>query len=200
VIILKLGGSLLSGTALQQWLFLAKEHGKGQLVLVPGGGVFADQVRLMQSQWHYNDQTAHYMAILAMQQMALLLQGLCSDLLIVDRVEAIKPALARQQVVIWSPWAEELDAASIPARWDVTSDSLAAWLAVQLAATRLVLVKSASVSAEQSIAQLTELGIIDKAFVQFVQGQELAIQCLAAHQFSALKVHLNSGVLPSVTI
>lgn len=194
MIILKLGGSLLSGAVLQQWLVLAKEHGKGQLVLVPGGGVFADQVRLMQSQWHYNDRIAHYMAILAMQQMALLLQGLCSDLLIVNQVAAIKPALAQQQVVIWSPLAVELDAARVPASWEVTSDSLAAWLAVQLAAAQLVLVKSADVSASQSIEQLAKLGVIDKAFMQFVQGQELAVQCLAAHQFSALTAHLNSVV------
>lgn len=59
MIVLKLGGSLLSSAEpsyLRQWLSLASEQGKGKLVIVPGGGVFADQVRLMQKQWHYNDQ------------------------------------------------------------------------------------------------------------------------------------------------
>ncbi|BCG64200.1 MAG: 5-(aminomethyl)-3-furanmethanol phosphate kinase [Methyloprofundus sp.] len=187
MIVLKLGGSLLSSAEpsyLRQWLSLASEQGKGKLVIVPGGGVFADQVRLMQKQWHYNDQKAHYMALLAMQQMALLLQGLCSNLVIIDRVTAIAPALAQQQVVLWSPLAEELDADDVPASWDVTSDSLAAWLAVQLAAAQLVLVKSVEISVDQSVEQLVALGVIDKAFAQFVQGQDLAIRCLERQQLA----------------
>ena len=84
MIVLKLGGSLLSSPALMQCLQLASQKGQGQLVIVPGGGVFADQVRLTQKKWQYDDKAAHYMAILAMQQMALLFQGLCADLVLVD--------------------------------------------------------------------------------------------------------------------
>ena len=49
------------------------------MVIVPGGGAFADQVRLAQQHWQFDDKTAHSMAILAMQQMALLFKGLKGD-------------------------------------------------------------------------------------------------------------------------
>ena len=51
MIVLKLGGSLLSQATLVEFLDLARQYGKGQVVIVPGGGVFADQVRLTQKQW-----------------------------------------------------------------------------------------------------------------------------------------------------
>ncbi len=186
MIVLKLGGSLLSSPALMQYLQLASEKGQGQLVIVSGGGVFADQVRATQTQWQYDDKTAHAMAILAMQQMALLFQGLCPDLVVVDKVAAIHAALQRQHVVVWSPLLTELDAKGVPASWDVTSDSLAAWLAIQLSASKLMLVKSASIPEGESLEQLTHAGIIDKAFTRLVHNKPLMVECISAQQLSVL--------------
>jgi len=193
VIVLKLGGSLLSSPALMQCLQLASKKGQGQLVIVPGGGVFADQVRLTQKQWQYDDQTAHYMAILAMQQMALLFQGLCADLVVVDKVAAIVPALQRQKIVVWSPLVTELDAEEISASWDVTSDSLAAWLAIQLSATRLILMKSIQIPEKTTLAELSTLGVIDKAFTRLVHNKSLMIECISYHQLSLLATCLNNN-------
>ena len=192
MIVLKLGGSLLSQTTLIQYLELARLEGKGQVVIVPGGGVFADQVRLTQKQWQYNDRTAHYMAILAMQQMALLLQGLCSDLVLVNKLAAITPTLQQGKVVIWSPLLEQLDKADIPATWDITADSLAAWLAMQLVAERLVLVKSADIPNNATLEQLSTLGIIDSAFVGMVYNSPLIIECISVHQLSTFARNLNN--------
>ena len=194
MIVVKLGGSLLSHAALTQFLQLAKQYGKGQVVIVPGGGVFADQVRITQQQWQYEDRTAHYMAILAMQQMALLFQGLCAGLVIVNNVEMIRSSMQQQNVVIWSPLSSELDAAGIPANWDITSDTLAAWLAVQLAIDHLILVKSADFSADSTIQHLSNLGIIDKAFVDFVHKHTLTIDCISYHQISNFSASLKKHV------
>ncbi|WP_428354140.1 uridylate kinase [Methyloprofundus sp.] len=190
MIVLKLGGSLLSHAALSQFLQLAIQQGNGQLVIVPGGGVFADQVRLTQQQWQYNDRTAHYMAILAMQQVALLYQGICAELVIVNHIEKVRSCMP-QQVVVWSPLASELDAAGIPASWDVTSDTLAAWLAVELAIDQLILVKSTNFSNTSSLQDLSALGIIDNAFTKFVQNHSLTIDCISYHQLSTLAARLN---------
>ncbi|MBT3813136.1 MAG: uridylate kinase [Gammaproteobacteria bacterium] len=190
MIVLKLGGSLLSHAELREFLQIASRDGQGQVVIVPGGGVFADQVRLTQHQWQYGDHTAHCMAILAMQQMALLFHGLCADLVIVDEVELIRLRLQQQNVVIWSPLPSELDAAGVAANWHVTSDSLAAWLAVQLSIDHLILVKAAEFSAGSSIQQLSTLGIIDQAFAEFVQYHPLTIDCITYHQFSTLAASL----------
>jgi len=192
-LVLKLGGSLLSHTALIQFLQLASQEGKGQVVIVPGGGVFAEQVRLTQQQWQYDDKTAHYMAILAMQQMALLFQGLCPDLRIVNKVGLIR-AKMQQHAIIWSPLATELDAAGIPASWDITSDTLAAWLAVQLSIEQLILVKCAEFSADSTVQQLSDSGIIDKAFADFVHNNKLSINCISYQQLSTVATSLKKHV------
>ena len=194
MIVLKLGGSLLSSPILPQWLYLAVQEGRGSVVIVPGGGVFADQVRSTQKIWQYDDQTAHYMAILAMQQMALLFKGLCSDLCVVNKVEAIRPALEKKAVVVWSPLAIELDAGKIKASWDVTSDTLAAWLAVQLSAERLILVKSAQLPENTTLQQLSEQAIVDKAFAGFVQHHPITVNCVSLSHTSALSASLKKNV------
>ena len=162
-------------------------------MVVPGGGVFADQVRLTQKQWQYDDKAAHYMAILAMQQMALLFQSLCADLVLVDKVAAIAPALQQQKIVVWSPLATELDAAGIPASWDVTSDTLAAWLGIQLSAARLILVKSIQVPENATLEQLSTLGVIDKAFTRLVHNTSLMIECISYHQLPFLATCLKNN-------
>jgi len=194
MMIVKVGGSLLSNAAFVEYLKLLSEQGKKSVVIVPGGGGFADQVRSTQKIWGYDDTIAHYMAILAMQQMALLFKGLCSDLVLIDTVESIASVLQQQQVVVWSPRASQLDAGGVPASWDVTSDTLAAWLAVQLSAQRLLLLKSAALPMEPTLEALSALGIVDKAFVQFVQDQALAVECIQCHHLSALAACLNNDV------
>jgi len=194
MIVLKLGGSLLSKPALMQFLKLANAKGRGQLVIVPGGGVFADQVRVTQKKWQFDDQTAHTMAILAMQQMALLFQSLCVDLVLVNKVAAIAPTLQQHTAVIWSPVISELDDAGLAASWDITSDSLAGWLAIQLSANKLTLVKSRNIPFNATLEQLSTLGIIDKAFTQIVHNKSLKISCISHHQLSVLATCLNDNV------
>jgi aspartokinase-like uncharacterized kinase len=71
MIIVKLGGSLSRADTLIKCLNSVEQNYQGrEVVIVPGGGAFADQVRLAQHHWQIDDKTAHNMAILAMQQMA----------------------------------------------------------------------------------------------------------------------------------
>ena len=169
-VIIKLGGSLSRTDALVNCLDAVEKNYQGRaVVIVPGGGAFADQVRLAQQHWQFDDNTAHHMALLAMQQMALMFKGLKPDFAIADSVAAIQEQLTQQRTVIWSPSIIELDNAGIEACWDITSDSLAAWLAKALSATELILIKSAVIDDSLSFDQLTEQDIVDKAFCAFVE-------------------------------
>lgn len=161
--VVKLGGSLLEASVLPACLDTV-ERFAGHTLLVPGGGVFAEQVRIAQRVYRFGDVAAHRMAILAMQQMALLFKGLRPDFRMVDTVE--NPS-GRTGVAIWSPRVDELDKAGVPAGWDITSDSLAAWLAARVEADELILVKAAAVSAGASLIELQEQGIVDAAFTRF---------------------------------
>lgn len=187
MIVIKLGGSLSRTDALVDCLSAAEKNYQGRaVVIVPGGGAFADQVRLAQQHWRFDDTTAHHMALLAMQQMALLFKGLKPDFVIAANVEAIQNQLGRKRTVIWSPDIIELDNAGIPASWDITSDSLAAWLTKTLSATELVLIKSAAIDSGLSLQQLAAQNIVDKAFCDFVAQTAFKIRIVDAQSWGAV--------------
>jgi 5-(aminomethyl)-3-furanmethanol phosphate kinase len=184
MIVVKLGGSLSQSDTLVNCLNSVEQNYQGRaVVIVPGGGAFADQVRLAQQRWEFDDTTAHRMAILAMQQMALLIKGLKGDFSIARSVTDIRKQLNRHKIVIWSPDIVGLDNAAIQASWDITSDSLAAWLATALSASELILVKSAIIDASLSLQQLANQNIIDKGFCDLVRQATFKIQVINQQDF-----------------
>ena len=78
-------------------------------------------------------------------------------------------------MLIWSPSIHELETNDIAESWDITSDSLAAWLANKLSAKQLTLVKSASIDQNLSLQELSLVGVIDKSFCEFVAESEFKI-------------------------
>jgi aspartokinase-like uncharacterized kinase len=184
MIIVKLGGSLSQSDVLIKCLNSVEKNYQGRsVVIVPGGGAFADQVRMAQQRLQFDDKTAHRIAILAMQQMALLIKGLKDDFSIARSITDIRKQLHRQKIVIWSPDIVELDKAAIQASWDITSDSLAAWLAKVISARELVLVKSAIIDASLSLQQLAEQDIVDKGFCDSVRQATFKIQVINQQHF-----------------
>ena len=106
------------------------------LLVVPGGAAFADAVREHDRRFDLQAATSHRMAIIAMDQFGWLLSDLipggvpCTDV----------AAGVRGRVPILLP-AALLASDPLPASWEVTSDSIAAWVAGAANAGRLVLVK-----------------------------------------------------------
>ncbi len=186
--VIKLGGSLISDVStLTHCLQNIKNHSQENIVIVPGGGVFADQVRHTQKQWGFDEQTAHDMALLAMQQMALLFKSINSSFKIADSVFTVQQAWHQYSVVIWSPDIKELSASSVKASWDISSDSLAAWLANQLKVEELILVKSSNIPLPLDILALQKQGILDEAFADFVKN--------ASYKISVINKQMLNGIL-----
>lgn len=168
--VVKVGGSLERSCNLKTYLTKIDQHYHAGLVIVPGGGVFADTIRQAQQRWHFDDECAHHMAIIAMQQMALLFQSILSDFKFADGLKEIKERSSNGERLIWWPDFKLLNQAGIAACWDVTSDSLAAWLANAVNADELILVKSAEIPAGLNLSELTRLGIVDPCFIEFTQN------------------------------
>ncbi len=171
--VVKLGGSLANSSHLIHWLQALSQT---NVVIVPGGGPFADTVRVAQTRWHFDEHTAHHMAIIAMQQFGRMLVGLCPKLKATTRLEALPQSCGNSKV--WLPNPEVLDQAGIPATWDISSDSLAAWLAGEINAQHLLLVKSLDelatmVGAEGEIGfiQAANSGLVDAAFGRYAMNQ-----------------------------
>jgi 5-(aminomethyl)-3-furanmethanol phosphate kinase len=174
---------LSKSQALPNCLYQIAQSPNKQVVIVPGGGDFADQVRFAQQQWLLDDVIAHEMAILAMQQMALMFKGLESGFTVACGVAEVKNCLKLNHApVIWSPTISELNAAKVPCTWEVSSDSLAAWLAKQLNATELILLKAAAVTTND-LALLRQQGIIDAAFIRYVENADFTVQILSKDNF-----------------
>jgi aspartokinase-like uncharacterized kinase len=170
--VVKLGGSFAHSPVLRSILGTI-EAAPCLLVVVPGGGPFADAVRSAQPGMAYGDDAAHRMALLAMAQFAEALGGLGARLIPASSLAGIRAALTAGAVPVWSPWplADGLEA--LPASWDLTSDSLAAWLAGKLRAERLVMIKHAA--APVTLQQAAETGIVDPLFPQYAGRSGAAI-------------------------
>jgi dihydroneopterin aldolase len=164
--VVKLGGSHAFAPHLADWIAAIATH-VGRIVVVPGGGPFADAVRATQPKIGFDDDAAHRMALLAMEQYGCALASLNPRFVLAESRAEIDRNLAAGRIPIWLPTRMVLAASEIPWSWDVTSDSLAAWLAGTLQAARLLLVKHAAdetVSAET----LVRRGVVDAAFPRFL--------------------------------
>jgi 5-(aminomethyl)-3-furanmethanol phosphate kinase len=114
------------------------------LLIVPGGGPFADAVRDADRRLGLSDAAAHWMAVLAMDQYAQVIAEKLPRAVIVTEPRQIADALSARPVAhipVLAPyrWLRETD--PLPHSWQVTSDSIAAWVAGRVGARRLVLVK-----------------------------------------------------------
>lgn len=123
-LVVKVGGSLFPEAV--SIVSLLKKSGR-PLLIVPGGGPFARLVRSM----HLPDEPAHWMAILAMDQFGWYMAAggipVTHDLSLPARTEILLPYRVLR----------ERD--PLPHTWDVTSDTIAAWVASELGIDLLLL-------------------------------------------------------------
>ncbi len=179
--VIKLGGSLSNDSRLRSCL--ASIADVGNVIIVPGGGPYADAVRAQQMRWKFPDELAHRMAVIAMDQFALQLQGMEPRLKLASNMVDIQQANLQQRSVIWLPSVMVLSDASIAKNWNATSDSLAAWLAGTLKAEQLILVKSCDIPPGATLAELTEGGILDRGFIQMSQNAARRIRIVSISEF-----------------
>ena len=171
------------------WLECIESLSKKQtIVIVPGGGEFADDVRRLQKQYGFDDVIAHKMALLAMSQYGYFLQGIQADLAIIqDYKQCLEAQHGNNRPFLWIPLDIMNGASGIEASWDYTSDSIALWLAIKLNAAQLILVKSAPLTAtETTLDVLMESDCLDKGFQRFSDQFSGEIYCLQKSQVEQL--------------
>lgn len=140
--VVKVGGSLSRGEHLPLLCRRLAEIGQHHpLLLVPGGGPFADTVRALDRRFGLEDSAAHWMAIQAMDQYGWLLADLVPGSKAVTDLAAARALAGAGRVAVLLPYALLRAADPLPHSWDVTSDSIAAWIASMAGAPLLVLLK-----------------------------------------------------------
>jgi probable H4MPT-linked C1 transfer pathway protein len=143
ITVVKIGGSLLADPRQWRTAIAALAAASQPLVVVPGGGPFADAVRGVDAAFTLTDDAAHWMAIAGMDQHAEMIVATGDAFVRVHDAPGIERALHRGLIAVIAPlqWLRAAD--PLPHSWDITSDSIAAWIASRINATRLVLIKPA---------------------------------------------------------
>ena len=196
--VVKLGGSLIKSPELKNWLHTLVKISDGQLLIVPGGSVFADAVRTAQQYTQVSDATAHQLALLAMDQYGLLLAGINSHLVTASNELEIAERGWQHRAIVWLPSHMVLADEHITQNWQVTSDSLSAWIAKKINAEHLVIVKSADLSVYQNkpnIETFVEAQVLDQAFAEFAANCNFKCWLLNKRQHAVFSSGLDEAHL-----
>ena len=125
MIVVKIGGSVAENAGnIIKALFETGE----KILIVPGGWIFADTVRKLD----LDDDTAHWMAVMSMNIFGLYLSRFA---------EAIEPEdfdFDFTGVKIILPYRIVRNFDELPHSWDVTSDSIAIWIAEKMGAEKIL--------------------------------------------------------------
>lgn len=176
--VIKIGGSLYNSEYLVDWLNTLSNCNKQNIIIVPGGGPFANQVRLVDHLYELDQALAHNMAVLGMQQFGYLLASLCPKLCLAATKEQIDACWNQAQVVIWEPFDMVNRYCKLEKSWEVTSDSLAAWLASFLSVDRVLFVKSAEITLAiptPTIAELAKQRCIDSTLPKLLAEMNIPV-------------------------
>ena len=141
--VMKVGGSLAEYPAslrdlCQKLSELSRFH---RLLVVPGGGRFADVVREFDRIFDLSDTAAHKMAILGMDIYGLFLSDITPNSRICYTLKRAEEASAAGALPILSPSRFMFLEDPLEHSWDTTSDSIAAYIAGLLHVNKLILLK-----------------------------------------------------------
>ena len=116
--VIKIGGSVMH----MGWKILETlEDVKAKMLIVPGGGLFSDLVKVVYDIYGISESTAHWMAILAMDQYAYFLAG--------GKYRMTDVPEFPEGLTILRPYNLMREKDPLPKSWKVTSDAIAAWIA-----------------------------------------------------------------------
>ena len=171
-VVIKVGGSLFDWPELRSSLAKLLEEQRAarrHLVLLAGGGQAADFVRTLDRTFALGDVPAHHLALRSLDLTAHLLAALLPGLVVVEELAALDGAWNQGRTPVLAPrrFLEEKDLASpdpLPPSWDVTSDAIAARVAVHLSAVELVLLKSTPLPRGTDRRAAACLGLVDRFF------------------------------------
>ena len=148
MIVGKVGGSLYDdprlGPALRTWVSEQPEP----VLLVPGGGAFADAVRELDRVHRLGEEAAHWLAVASLAAPEQFLRRMLAD----------------TPVAVLDVRAFCQSDHALPHTWAVTTDSIALRAAVVGNATRLVLLKSTDIPPDTSWETAAARGWVDPHF------------------------------------
>jgi aspartokinase-like uncharacterized kinase len=150
LVVVKVGGGLSAHPGALEAVCgaLTAAARRNRVLVVPGGGPFADAVRAFDEQHALGADAAHWMAILAMNQYAHVLAARIPGAVLIEEPGMVHRATSPSGIAVLAPYRWLHAADVLPHTWQATSDSAAAFVAGALDAVRLVLIKPTDAPAE----------------------------------------------------
>jgi aspartokinase-like uncharacterized kinase len=198
--VLKIGGSLGRGKVLVELCQEIGQLGKRfTLLVVPGGGDFADLVRHYDQRYRLSQTTAHRMALSAMDQYGCLLGDLIPSSILVEDLLMAHKAAKDGQVPILLPSGLVIKADPLPHSWQVTSDSIAAWVAGMARASKLILLKDVDGLYSRWPTQEDPAGFISNMSVERLSEHHGGVDEYLSRVLSSLNLEtwVINGLFPS---
>jgi 5-(aminomethyl)-3-furanmethanol phosphate kinase len=188
-LIVKVGGSLFNQVPN---LIPVLKGSKRPLLIIPGGGPFADMVRLC----NVDNDTAHWMAITAMEQYGWFISSF--GIITTDKM-AIQP-----KTTVFLPYRCLRLTDVLPHTWDLTSDTIAALVASTLGLELLVLKSVDGIYVngilQQKVTGLGESDIVDPFFIPFVIKNTVKTTIINGSHPNRVEKYLKGDPVPGTEI
>ena len=156
--VLKIGGSWITNPKLKTLIRRLEKKKKGKIIIVAGGGCFADSVRFAFKKTKMSEKLANTLALKSTEIFCSYLKNINKKLyLTTDK------RFKENSLNVWLPSVILSNEKSFKRNWDSTSDSVAAWLSDNIKADGLVFIKSLKKFEKiNKLADLQKKNIIDK--------------------------------------
>ena len=184
MLVVKVGGSLYHhprlGPGLREYLGTLAPS---SVLIVPGGGEFADAVRKLDVIHGLGEERAHWLALTSLWAAAAFLRILlpgseCESHPDAARFDSLPLGSIR---ILDSHMFCQFHASApdhLPPSWDVTSDSIASRAAIVYRATRLILLKSVDVPPNTSWSHAAEQGWVDRHFPHLALDLRIPVEVI----------------------
>ncbi len=143
-IIVKIGGKILENkenleSTIAQFKHICENDIVQKIIIIPGGGTYANFVRKIDEKISIGDDLSHWMAIFAMNCNGIELSQKYNDIKFFDNLGELKKS--NERIAIFLPYDFINQRDELPHIWDVTSDSITLYIAHHLGLKDCFLIK-----------------------------------------------------------
>ena len=177
IIIAKIGGKIfenhenLENTLSQFKNLLFEKKQIDKVILIPGGGSYANFIRNLDAKLKISDDLSHWMAIFAMNWNGIAISQKYPDLKCINYINELKES--KELISIFLPFDFLYQTDELPHSWDITSDSITLYIASQLGLKECYLIKDVDGIISSKNKLLRELTTHD--YKNLINRNDLAI-------------------------
>ena len=199
LLVARIGDGLAATPHLKVWLD-ALAAWPGSLAIAPGGGPFGAAARSASEAMGLNAVVAQKIALMAMDQYAVALAAVRPSPVIAETEDELRAVIASRRIAVWAPARMIAAASDIPATSEISSDSLAAWLAGKLGAAHLLLIEDNEAPTPVSTAWLAKRAMVDARFPDFATMARCTIWIAGPSACLGAEEMLARGALPGARV